>query len=203
MQNKKNNGSVQPSAMESDQDFQDRVARKAYELFEDRGQAPGDDVEDWLAAERLVKRESSSPKARQQKRDRLATAESLDIGCTEGIGSRSGKGNRLAQGIPPENLWAFDPAGVNQVGGGGRALPRNENAVVHPKVEHVALHVELVRAVNTGGGLRVEDALEGHHPPPGAQDGTGPRPLRRHGRQPQRARAMRAGSSARPRGVSS
>ena len=67
MQNKKNNGSVQPSAMESDQDFQDRVARKAYELFEDRGQAPGDDVEDWLAAERLVKRESSSPKARQQK----------------------------------------------------------------------------------------------------------------------------------------
>ena len=67
MQNKKNNGSVQPSAMESDQDFQDRVARKAYELFEDRGQAPGDDVEDWLVAERLVKRESSSPKARQQK----------------------------------------------------------------------------------------------------------------------------------------
>ena len=67
MQNKKNNGSVQPSAMESDQDFQDRVARKAYELFEDRGQAPGDDVEDWLAAERLVKRESNSPKARQQK----------------------------------------------------------------------------------------------------------------------------------------
>ena len=67
MQNKKNNGSVQPSAMESDQDFQDRVARKAYELFEDRGQAPGDDVEDWLAAERLVKRESSSPTARQQK----------------------------------------------------------------------------------------------------------------------------------------
>ena len=48
MQNKKNNGSVQPSAMESDQDFQDRVARKAYELFEDRGQAPGDDVEDGL-----------------------------------------------------------------------------------------------------------------------------------------------------------
>ena len=58
MQNKKNSGSVQPSAMEPDQDFQDRVARKAYEIFEDRGRAAGDDVEDWLAAERLIKSES-------------------------------------------------------------------------------------------------------------------------------------------------
>jgi len=61
MQNKKNNGSVQPSAIEADQDLQDRVARKAYELFEDRGRTPGDDVEDWLAAERLIKSETNSP----------------------------------------------------------------------------------------------------------------------------------------------
>ena len=61
MQNKKNNGSVQPSAIEADQDLQDRVARKAYELFEDRGRTPGDDVEDWLAAERLIKSQTNSP----------------------------------------------------------------------------------------------------------------------------------------------
>ena len=34
-----------------------RVARKAYELFEQRGREPGHDVEDWIEAERLVREE--------------------------------------------------------------------------------------------------------------------------------------------------
>jgi len=38
-------------------DFSARVARKAYELFERRRGEAGSDVEDWLAAEQLVKEE--------------------------------------------------------------------------------------------------------------------------------------------------
>jgi hypothetical protein len=33
-----------------------RIAENAYQLFLRRGQAPGHDVEDWLEAERLVRR---------------------------------------------------------------------------------------------------------------------------------------------------
>ncbi|HEV8540098.1 MAG TPA: DUF2934 domain-containing protein, partial [Nitrospiraceae bacterium] len=40
-------------------EFKARVARKAYELFERRGCAPGHDLEDWVQAERLVREEMS------------------------------------------------------------------------------------------------------------------------------------------------
>jgi hypothetical protein len=35
----------------------ERVAHKAYELYQQRGEAPGDDLADWLLAERLVQEE--------------------------------------------------------------------------------------------------------------------------------------------------
>ena len=38
-------------------EFNARVARKAYELFERRGGGTGNDVQDWLTAEQLVKEE--------------------------------------------------------------------------------------------------------------------------------------------------
>jgi hypothetical protein len=38
-------------------EFNARVARKAYELFERRGGDEGQDVQDWLEAERLVREE--------------------------------------------------------------------------------------------------------------------------------------------------
>jgi hypothetical protein len=38
-------------------ELKERVARKAYELFERRGCTPGHDVEDWIQAERLVREE--------------------------------------------------------------------------------------------------------------------------------------------------
>jgi hypothetical protein len=38
-------------------EYNARVARKAYDLFERRGRDEGHDVEDWLEAERLVKEE--------------------------------------------------------------------------------------------------------------------------------------------------
>ena len=41
----------------SDQELYDRVARKAYELYQQRGEVPGDELADWLLAERLVQEE--------------------------------------------------------------------------------------------------------------------------------------------------
>jgi hypothetical protein len=38
-------------------EFNARVARKAYDLFERRGRNEGHDVEDWLEAERQVREE--------------------------------------------------------------------------------------------------------------------------------------------------
>ncbi|WP_447979864.1 DUF2934 domain-containing protein [Candidatus Nitrospira bockiana] len=38
-------------------EFNARVARKAFELFERRGRGDGNDVQDWLEAERIVKEE--------------------------------------------------------------------------------------------------------------------------------------------------
>jgi hypothetical protein len=46
-----------PQPRISDQELYERVARKAYELYQQRGEAPGDDFADWLLAERLVREE--------------------------------------------------------------------------------------------------------------------------------------------------
>jgi Protein of unknown function (DUF2934) len=41
----------------SDDELYARVARKAYELYQERGEDAGHDLDDWLTAERLVKEE--------------------------------------------------------------------------------------------------------------------------------------------------
>lgn len=56
--NKTLHGEVNQSTEQSGDDFQKRVAQKAYELFEQRGRLPGHDVEDWLEAERLLRADS-------------------------------------------------------------------------------------------------------------------------------------------------
>ena len=38
-------------------EVRDRIAKKAYDLFEQRGQLAGRDLEDWLEAEELVRKE--------------------------------------------------------------------------------------------------------------------------------------------------
>jgi hypothetical protein len=48
---------VSPRLRISDPELYDRVARKAYELYQQRGEAPGDELADWLLAERLVEEE--------------------------------------------------------------------------------------------------------------------------------------------------
>lgn len=53
----------------SDNNLQQRIAEKAYELYECRGCCHGHDVEDWLAAERLVLTEielQSQPERRKK-----------------------------------------------------------------------------------------------------------------------------------------
>ena len=41
----------------SDEELYDQVARKAYELYEQRGEEHGHDLDDWLAAEHLIQEE--------------------------------------------------------------------------------------------------------------------------------------------------
>jgi hypothetical protein len=38
----------------SDEELYERISRKAYELYQQRDEEPGHDIEDWIAAERLV-----------------------------------------------------------------------------------------------------------------------------------------------------
>ena len=54
----KGSQSAQPQQLTIiDEELYDQVARKAYELYEQRGEEPGHDLEDWLTAERLVQEE--------------------------------------------------------------------------------------------------------------------------------------------------
>ena len=41
----------------NNQEFKEKIAKKAYELYEYRGGIPGRDIDDWLEAERIVKNE--------------------------------------------------------------------------------------------------------------------------------------------------
>lgn len=46
-----------PQLTLSDEELYDRVACKAYELYQQRGEDHGHDLQDWLTAERLVQEE--------------------------------------------------------------------------------------------------------------------------------------------------
>jgi Protein of unknown function (DUF2934) len=41
----------------NNEELYERVARKAYELYQQRGEEPGHEFDDWLTAERLVQEE--------------------------------------------------------------------------------------------------------------------------------------------------
>lgn len=45
--------------------LQQRIAEKAYALFLERGAAHGDDVTDWLQAERIIQEELDAEKAKK------------------------------------------------------------------------------------------------------------------------------------------
>ena len=47
-----------------DLDAQDAIARRAYELFEQRGRGPGRDIEDWLRAEHDIRQQTSATSAK-------------------------------------------------------------------------------------------------------------------------------------------
>lgn len=51
------NPNRQQRFMISDEELWDRIARKAYELFQQRGEEPSHDIDDWLTAEHFVQEE--------------------------------------------------------------------------------------------------------------------------------------------------
>ena len=54
----KGNLSPEPESMQKYSDeVRERIAKKAYELYEQRGRQAEHDVEDWLKAEELVRKE--------------------------------------------------------------------------------------------------------------------------------------------------
>jgi hypothetical protein len=46
-----------PPLVIRDEELYEQVARKAYALYQERGEEPGHEIDDWLTAERLVKEE--------------------------------------------------------------------------------------------------------------------------------------------------
>ncbi|MBI5560024.1 MAG: DUF2934 domain-containing protein [Deltaproteobacteria bacterium] len=55
-------------------DLQDEIARAAYELFEKSGWAHGRDVENWLAAERIVRQRYAEQAKKEAKKTALPRA---------------------------------------------------------------------------------------------------------------------------------
>ena len=51
-------------------EVRERIAKKAYELYEQRGRQAERDVEDWLKAEELVRREMNDRRAAPQAPER-------------------------------------------------------------------------------------------------------------------------------------
>lgn len=53
--------SPEPESMQKySNELRDRIAKKAYELYEQRGRQAERDVEDWLKAEELVRKEMNA-----------------------------------------------------------------------------------------------------------------------------------------------
>lgn len=58
------NLSPEPESMQKYSDeVRERIAKKAYELYEQRGRQAERDLEDWLKAEELVRKEMNSRRA--------------------------------------------------------------------------------------------------------------------------------------------
>ena len=56
------NRSPEPESMQKYSDkVRERIAKKAYELYEERGRQAERDLEDWLKAEELVRKEMNDP----------------------------------------------------------------------------------------------------------------------------------------------
>ena len=56
--------SPEPESMQKYSDeVRERIAKKAYELYEQRGRQAERDVEDWLKAEELVRKDMNVPRA--------------------------------------------------------------------------------------------------------------------------------------------
>jgi exoribonuclease II len=64
------NLSPEPESMQKYSDeVRERIAKKAYELYEQRGRQAERDVEDWLKAEELIRKEMNSRRAVASRRE--------------------------------------------------------------------------------------------------------------------------------------
>ena len=64
------NLSPEPESMQKYSDeVRERIAKKAYELYEHRGRQAEHDVEDWLKAEELVRKEMNDTRAASSLRE--------------------------------------------------------------------------------------------------------------------------------------
>jgi hypothetical protein len=69
--------STNANSLESRVDLEERIRRRAYELYEQRGREDGYETEDWLAAEAELTRERTQPLARETvKKNRKPTVTS-------------------------------------------------------------------------------------------------------------------------------
>jgi len=60
---RKRNRSPEPEYMQKYSDeVRERIAKKAYELYEQRGHQAEHDLEDWLKAEELIRKELTDPR---------------------------------------------------------------------------------------------------------------------------------------------
>ena len=59
---KKKTGSVSRKPGKDNSALTDAIAKKAYEIYEERGREDGRDCEHWLEAEKIVKAEMKKPK---------------------------------------------------------------------------------------------------------------------------------------------
>jgi hypothetical protein len=68
----------------SEQELRERIAQRAYELYEKRGQTHGGDLEDWLEAERLVLAQLKDDRHSKIKMPRKRSNRSKEDKATEG-----------------------------------------------------------------------------------------------------------------------
>ena len=54
---------MEQRTVEPSEGFDEQLARLAFQLYEDRGREDGHDVEDWLRAEAILRRQALFPKA--------------------------------------------------------------------------------------------------------------------------------------------
>lgn len=106
------------------QTSEEEIRRRAYELYESRGGAPGSDMDDWLAAEREVRARwsASGPEIRPEMSPEVRSA--TGAGTTSGLESGAGTG-ATGRGAPGKGAAGRGSSGRKT---GARGASRGDRA---------------------------------------------------------------------------